>query len=63
MADFLVQILLGVEPVAALLFGEAAADGAELGCRDRDLMRRVGGGGRSTAAAAVGCDNSGSGGP
>ena len=67
-ADFLVQILLLIRPAVALLLGEAAADGAELGCRDLDLMRRVGGGGggRVTAAAAAavgGCESSGSGGP
>ena len=46
----------------AVFFEGAAAEGAELGCRDLDLMRRVGGGGRS-AVAAVGCETSGSGGP
>ena len=45
-----------------MFFEGAAAEGAELGCRDLDLMRRVGGGGRS-AVAAVGWETSGSGGP
>ena len=44
-----------------VFFEGAAAEGAELGCRDLDLMRRVGGGGRS--ATTVGWETSGSGGP
>ena len=44
-----------------VFFEGAAAEGAELGCRDLDLMRRVGGGGRSVTTSVW--DTSGSGGP
>ena len=55
----MIKIVLDNPPV--VFFEGAAAEGAELGCRDLDLMRRVGGGGRSVTTS--GWDTSGSGGP